>query len=152
MVARIALCFKLSAADSFKNRTCHNLWISCLWRCWSMEFFFSNRKLWDFIYTGHWKVYYPPNYREGKFLLAVHLQIYSTPKAAPGRPGFLLFSEQSIFLFQWSIKPRNPTFLSLNIELRRLNFKCQLTSQGPTECQAKSWHKNLAQNTFSANL
>lgn len=90
MVARIALCFKLSTADSFRNRASHNLWISCLWRCWSMEIF-PNKQLWDFINTGHWKVYYPTNYREGKFLLAVHLQIYSTPEAAPKRPGLLLF-------------------------------------------------------------
>lgn len=118
--------------------------------------FFSNKHLWGFISTGHWKIYYPTNYREGKFLLAlhVHLQIYNTLKAAPRRPRLLSVFRAKYLFLPVICESKKSYFLVLEhwINKDKSHFmivaKCQLAFHSPTDYEAKDCNQNLSRKYF----
>lgn len=118
--------------------------------------FFCNIHLWGFINTGHWKVYYPTNYREGKFLLAlhVHLQMYNTLKVAPRRSRLLSIFRAKYLFLPVICESKKSYFLVLGhwINKDKSHFrtmaKCQLTFQSPTDYEAKGCKQNLSKKYF----
>lgn len=118
--------------------------------------FFSNKQLWDFSSRGHWKVYYPTCYREGKFLLAVHLLIHSPSKATPKRP-FIFQSKVFFFLLViYEIKKSYFLVLEQGTKKDKVKFhdhgKMPANISGPSRLWRKRSHWPLPKKcTFSAN-
>lgn len=145
----------------FKNRGIHNLWISCLWRCWSVDFFFSNKQLWGFSNIDHWKVHHPTYNKEGKFLLGSTSCKYTelpSPKGAPKRPGFLLFSIAKYLFLAISYDTKKSYVIVIEHWFKRgkLNkwmAKCQLALQGSTGYEAQGSSESTAKKCiFSTYL